>query len=385
MREIYLDNSATTALCREAKDAMARAADEIYGNPSSLHAVGLRAEKAVESARSSVMRAIGSRDSSSRVFFCASGTEADNLAVIGSALAKKRNAGGRIIIGASEHPAINESAAHLASLGFDVVRIPTAGGAVDTGAFMRALNDRTLLVSFMTVNNETGAIYDVASLFRAAKAFNPDIITHTDAVQAFLKIPFTPEKLYSDMITVSSHKIHGPKGTGALWVSSDVIKKKALSPVIFGGGQESGLRSGTENTLGIIGMGAACSAGIKNLRENYDKLCTLRECFVTSLPDCIKVKEPPVRAPHIINITLPDIKSETMLHYLSGRGIYVSSGSACSSHGHAGNRVLADFGVSEHEADCSLRISLCALNTEEEMREAARALREGTDSLIRTH
>lgn len=383
MAEIYLDNSATTGLCCSSVRAMEDVISGNYGNPSSLHDIGLKAEKTVSLAREQVLTALGARDRNARLIFCASGTEADNLALRGVAYSKEKFRGGRIIITDSEHPAVDECAASLEAEGFEVVRIPTRGGVLDSAAATEAINGRTFLISLMTVNNETGALYDIASVFRAAKAKNPDIVTHTDAVQAFLKIPMSPERLCADLVTLSGHKIHGPKGVGALYISGEVIKRKNIRPVIFGGGQEWGYRSGTENTVGIAGFGAAAEEGAAALRENHRILCALREHFLSSLPDRIKVKEPAgAYAPHIINITLPDIKSETMLHYLSAKGIYVSSGSACSSHGHGGNRVLTAYGASEREADCSLRVSLCAQNTKEELSAAARALEDGINELI---
>lgn len=383
MTEIYLDNSATTGLCCSSVRAMEEVINGIYGNPSSLHDIGLKAEKTVKRAREQVLTALSARDRNAKLVFCASGTEADNLALRGVACAKEKNRGGRIVITDSEHPAVEECAKALEAEGFEVVRIPTKGGVLDCAAAADAVNGRTVLISLMTVNNETGALYDIASVFRAAKAKNPDIVTHTDAVQAFLKIPLSPERLGADLITLSAHKIHGPKGVGALYISGEVIKRKNIRPVIFGGGQEWGYRSGTENTVGIAGFGAAAQEGAAALRENYRTLCSLREHFIASLPDGVKVKQPAgAYAPHIINITLPDIKSETMLHYLSAKGIYVSSGSACSSHGHGGSRVLTAFGASEREADCSLRVSLCALNTKEELSAAALALADGINELI---
>lgn len=383
MKEIYLDNSATTRLCCSSVKAMTGIMENSYGNPSSLHTLGHEAEKATNNARRQILSALSCTDSSAGLVFCASGTEADNLALRGAAHSKERFKGGRIIISDSEHSAIEETARSLEKEGYEVVRLSSKGGVINKDELLNAVNDRTFLISVMTVNNETGAVYDVGELFSLAKAKNPDIITHTDAVQAFLKIPVSPARLKADMITLSAHKIHGPKGVGALYVSGEMIKKKNISPVIFGGGQEGGLRSGTENTIGIAGFGAACEEGVKTLPADHRHMKELKEYLLAQLPEGISAKVPTGEwAPHIVNITLPSIKSETMLHYLSGRGIYVSSGSACASHGNGENRVLSAFGCSKKEADCSLRISLCRKNTREELDELISALRDGINTIV---
>lgn len=382
MKEIYLDNSATTRLCCSSVKAMTDIMENNYGNPSSLHSIGHTAEKAVERARRQIMTALGGNDRDSLIL-CASGTEADNLALRGVAHAKERYRGGRIIISDSEHSAIEECAVSLAKEGYDIVRLSTRGGVIDKAELLEAVNDRTFLISIMTVNNETGAIYDVGELFSLAKSKNPDIITHTDAVQAFMKIPVSPTRLRADMITLSAHKIHGPKGIGALYVNAEMIRRKDLSPVIFGGGQEGGIRSGTENTIGIAGFGAACEEISKSLSADHRHIKALKELLLASLPDGISAKVPAGGwAPHIVNITLPNIKSETMLHYLSREGIYVSSGSACSSHGSGDNRVLSAFGSSRMDADCSLRISLCRENSEDDIRCLISALSAGISRIV---
>ena len=217
-RTIYLDNSATTALCPEAIAAMRQVMEEIYGNPSSLHAVGLAAEKIVTAARSDVLAALGVRGDGRQLIFCGSGSEANNLALIGTYTAKRRRTGARVILTAGEHSSTEAAAEYLASLGADVVRLSTKGGALDMDEAAAALTENTVLVSSMLVNNETGALYPVADLFRLAKAKCPDVICHCDAVQGFLKVPLSPRTLGADIVTVSAHKIHGPKGMAALYV-----------------------------------------------------------------------------------------------------------------------------------------------------------------------
>ncbi len=382
MNEIYFDNSATTALCDEAKNAMTHVIDTVYGNPSSLHAIGLTAEKILREARTDVMASIGVRGDSRQLLFCGSGSEANNLALIGAYTSKKRKAGARVIITAGEHSSVEAAANHLASLGADIVRLSTVNGAIDFDELRAALTKDTVLLSAMLVNNETGAIYPIAEMFRTAKMLCPDILCHCDAVQGYAKIKFTPKSLGADFVTVSAHKIHGPKGIAALYVSPEVLKKRALVPIIHGGQQENGLRAGTENTVGIAGFGAAAKAA---MQEQSESLCTVSEHLLQklgSMPE-IRINRPAKAAAHIINITLPSIKSETMLHFLSGKGIYVSSGSACSSHAKNVSRALSAFGIADREADCSIRISLSRYNTTEEADAFCNALAEGLSSLVR--
>ena len=261
-------------------------------------------------------------------------------------------------------------------------------GVLDMDFASKAITKDTLLVTTMMVNNETGALYDLKSLFALAKKNAPGVVTHCDAVQGFMKTIFSPAAIGADMVTVSSHKIHGPKGVGALYVSAEVLKAKKLIPVTLGGGQESGMRSGTENTIGIAGFGAACAKAQSSLRDDLRQMSALRTYLEGKLAEIgeITLNLPRAgRAPHIVNLTLPDIKSETMLHYLSGQGIYVSSGSACSSHGHATSRALSAFGLSAEKADCSLRVSLCPANTEQEIDALCAALGTGVRELVRIH
>ena len=382
-----MDNSATTALCDEAKQAML-AAMECYGNPSSLHKAGLDAEHMVKKAREQVLSALGVRTNAGQVYFTSSGTEANNLAILGSAYAKERRAGGRIVTTEGEHSSVEMVLRDLEKKGFDVVRIPTRDGVLDMDFASKAITKDTLLVTTMMVNNETGALYDLKALFALAKRNAPGVVTHCDAVQGFMKTIFSPAAIGADMVTVSSHKIHGPKGVGALYVSAEVLKAKKLIPVTLGGGQEAGMRSGTENTIGIAGFGAACARAQSTLRDDLRRMSALRTYLEGKLAEIgeIKLNLPRAgRAPHIVNLTLPDIKSETMLHYLSGQGIYVSSGSACSSHGHATSRALSAFGLGAEQADCSLRVSLCPANTEGEIDALCAALGTGVRELVRIH
>ena len=387
MSTIYLDNSATTALCGAAKQAMQEAM-ECYGNPSSLHAAGLQAEHMVRRSREQVLAALCVRGNAGQVYFTASGTESNNLAILGSVYAKERRTGNRIVTTEGEHSSVEMVLRDLEKKGFEVVRIPTKDGVLDMESAQKAITKDTLLVTAMMVNNETGALYDLKSLFALTKRNAPQAVTHCDAVQGFMKTIFSPAAIGADLVTISSHKIHGPKGVGALYVSSDILKAKKLIPVTLGGGQEFGMRSGTENTIGIAGFGAACAQMQSTLRKDLAYMTQLRTYLEEQICQIgeISLNLPRgSRAPHIVNMTMPDIKSETMLHYLSGKDIYVSSGSACSSHGHATSRALSAFGLGAYLADCSLRVSLCPSNTKEEIDALCQALAGGVRDLVRIH
>lgn len=380
----YLDHSATTPLSPEAMAAMQEAM-VCYGNPSSLHAVGQAAAARLRTARGQVAAALGVRAlHPGELIFTASGTEASVTAIFGTAYAKERRFGRRIITTDCEHPSVEEAMRCLERDGFDVVRIPTRGGVLDTEAAIRALDQPTLLVSMMLVNNETGARFDVARVFAAAKARDGRTVTHCDAVQGFMKVPFTPVGLHADLVTLSAHKIRGPKGVGALYIHPDIIKTRRIVPIIPGGGQETGLRSGTENVIGICGFGAAAAAASATRTEDIAHMTFLRDTLTDRLVSMgLTVNLPPIRAPHIVNFTLPDIKSQTMLNFLSSKGIFVSSGSACSSHATHTSSSLAAFGLTPHAADCSLRVSLSAHNTEDEIDRLIAALAEGVERLVR--
>ena len=387
MKQIYFDNSATTPLCREAREAFLAVCDGTWGDPSSLHAFGHAAARVLEDSRRAVARALGARDG--QVVFTGSGSEANNLAILGRAYAKERyRRGARIITTAGEHASVAVPLSRLKNEGYEIVEIPTVGGALDMGALEGALTKNTVLLTLMTVNNETGARYDIAAAARLMRRLAPDAILHTDATQAFMKVPLSPAKEGADLITVSAHKIGGPKGCGALWVSPAVIKNKGLAAQVLGGGQEGGLRSGTENVAGIAAFAAACEAAAPHIATRAAHMRSLRGRIIAALqtnPTYGEVKPnlPRESAPHILNITLPRIKSETMLHFLSAEGISVSSGSACSSHGRHASPPLVAFGLSEQEADCSIRISFSHENTEEEVDLFLAALEKGLASLAR--
>ena len=374
MNEIYFDNSATTKMCEAAREKFLTVSEECWGNASSLHGVGLRAAHALDEGRRAVLRALGARDG--QLIFTAGGSEANNLAILGRAYAKERyRRGARIITTAGERASVTQPLARLRAEGFEVFEIPTPGGVPD------------MAVTMMLVNNETGALYDLKTAARLTHALAPEALFHADATQAFMKIPFSPRDGY-DMITVSSHKIEGPKGVGALWISPAVVKSKGLASLIMGGGQEGGLRSGTENVAGCAAFGAACDYAVGQVEAHRAQLSLLQSTLLERLSGIpalaeVQVNLAPVRAPHIVSLTLPRIKSETMLHFLSGLGIYVSSGSACSSHGRHGSPPLLAFGLSEKEVDCTVRVSFSHRNTVEEIDFFLEALARGVKNLSR--
>ena len=385
MSIIYLDNSATTPLCPEATAAMQEAMG-VFGNPSSLHGVGQEAHTLLTRARGQVAAALGVKSPRpGELIFTSCGTEASALAIYGSVYAKPRRFASRVITTDCEHPSVEEAMKRLEADGLEVVRIPTKNGVLDVEAAIDALNTPTLLVSMMMVNNETGAHFDVARVFAAAKQKDSRTVTHCDAVQGFLKVPFTPASIHADLVTISAHKIHGPKGVGALYIHPDIIKTKRITAFVTGGGQEFGLRSGTENVIGIAGFGAAAKAGLATRAADQAHMIALRDRLEGKLCDMGVQMNIPAgnRAPHVLNLTLPSIKSQTMLNYLSAQGICISSGSACSSHSVKVSPSLAAFGLTAHEADCSLRVSFSASNTEEEVDRLCEALEKGISTLVR--
>lgn len=387
MNEIYLDNSATTRISPAALARYNEISTEEWGNPSSLHARGVRAARVLSDARTVIRRALDAPDGA--VVFTGSGSEANNLAIFGRAHAKERyRRGGRIITTEGEHASVAMPLSALAKEGFEVVTVPTRGGVLDADALAAALNDRTVLVTMMAVNNETGARYDLPAAAAMVHRACPEAVFHVDATQAFLKFPFSARRAGFDMVTVSAHKVEGPKGVGALWVSPAILKNKGLAPLILGGGQEDGLRSGTENLPGIAAFAAAVKEGhaaapdraaVMEARQAYllERLSARADLWE------VTVNLPPVRAPHIVSLTMPAIKSETMLHFLSAAGICVSSGSACSSHGRHTASPLSAFGLSDRAVDCTIRVSLSYHTTEEELDVFLDTLARGIATLSR--
>lgn len=385
MKQIYLDNSATTKICDEALERYIEVSRSSWGNPSSLHSMGYEAEKIINNTRSEIQTSLGVKGAT--VIFTASGTEANNLAIFGRALSKERyKRGSKIITTMGEHASVDSPLLALEKMGYNIVKIPTVGGEIDMETLSKELTKDVILVSMMMVNNETGALYDTGAVAKLMKAKSPEALLHLDATQSYLKLPFTKVKSGWDMITISSHKIEGPKGVGALVVDGSVMKAKGLAPITLGGGQEGGMRSGTENVPGIAAFGEAVRLGFASLGERYEKMSELRGYLISRISDEtpeMKILVPKANAPHIVNITLPKIKSETMLHYLSSLGIFVSSGSACSSNGGHFSSALTAFGRSEGEADSSIRISISHRNTREDMDGFVEGLKSGLAKLSR--
>jgi len=380
---VYLDNSATTPLCEGAKQAVL-SASECYGNPSSLHFEGDKARALLESSRASVLKALGTKNG--KLIFTSCGSEASTLAILGTVNAKARRTANRIITTDSEHPSVSMVLDSLQEKGFEIFKLKTQNGALSKEDVAEALSKPVFMASIMLVNNETGAIYDVGNVFSAVKKTYPDAVCHCDAVQGFLKIKFTPETLNADMISVSGHKIHAPKGIGALWVSDKLIKEKKIVPVLLGGGQENGFRSGTENTIGIAAFGAAAAEGISSFAYDVCKMNEIRQYAIDKLSKepCVTLNLPKDPAPHIINLTLPNIKSQTMLNFLSGKGICVSSGSACSSHSGKVSETLLAFGLTQVQADSSIRVSISKYTEKSDIDALVEAISLGIKILVRS-
>lgn len=377
---IYFDNAATTRVSDTAAQAAITAMTELYANPSSAHAFGFEAEKALRAARAAVLAALGFTPSEGSLVFTGSGSEADNLALRGAAHALARR-GRHIVLSDSEHPAVENTAKDLEKEGFTLSRLSTKGGKLDLERAREVLTPDTILVSCMAVNNETGAIYDIASLASLAKALCPNALFHTDAVQAFTKIPAGVWKK-ADLVSVSAHKIHAPKGVGALFVRKGV----RLVPCITGGGQENGLRSGTEAMPGICAMAAAAkqaTADFAALDAQVKSINAYMRSRLSTLDGVCINTEPDGFLPHILSIAVPGLRSEILLRFLSERGIYVSAGSACSAK-HADNRVLSAFGLPDKIADSTLRLSFSADNTTAECDAFVKALSDAMQTLIHT-
>ncbi len=384
MQEIYFDNSATTKMSEGARRKMIEVIDSHYGNPSSLHARGLDAEHIKEEARRIILSSLGiSRGVRGELVFTSGGTESNNMAILGAVNAKARKGNEKILITAGEHSSVEETAQSLEKRGFTVLRVPTLEGSLDVD-FIRENGSGAILASFMHVNNETGALYNLKEAFEAIRAVSPGCITHADCVQSYMKVKFTKKSVGADLITLSAHKVNGAKGTGALYIAPELLKAKRIVPIVYGGGQEENIRSGTENVYGIAAFGEAVREHIPCLDAEIGRMESLRSYIQEELLKReIRVKLPKRHAPHILNITLPGIRSETMLHFLSAKGIYVSSGSACSSHSNKVSGALKAFGVSDGEADSSIRVSLCPENTVDEADIFISALSEGIESLQR--
>lgn len=368
---IYLDNAATTKPCGEAVSAAVDAMTENYGNPSSLHRAGLDAQLAVDKARKAIAASIGA--DSSEIYFTSGATESNNLALrgISAAYGRKRR---KIVISSVEHASVDETASALEKSGFEIVRIsPRDDGRFYADDFISACDENTCLVSMMLVNNETGYIMPVRETFMAVKRSFPEIITHCDCVQGYMKLPIKAASLGADLISLSAHKIHGVKGVGAIYIKKGV----RVIPIVTGGKQEKGIRSGTESVPLIAAFGAAVDKFRPTIAERYERVSQLKAHLLEKIGgiENVTVNSPSDGSPYVINISAVGKRSEIMLHFLESKGIYVSSGSACSKGQQSG--VLGEFGISGKRADGAVRISITAQTTEEELDEFAEALAEG--------
>ncbi len=357
--EHYLDNSATTAVSKAAADTAYRVMTETYGNPSSLHSKGMEAEAELKRARKAVASKL--KVSDEEVFFTSGGTEANNLALFGAAYANVRTRK-KIIISSVEHSSITEAAKRLETEGFEVERIsPRSDGTVHAEDVAAAADKNTALVSIMLVNNETGAVMSVADIFEAVKEKDDKILCHTDAVQAFGKLALKAKALNADLISVSGHKVHAPKGVGALYIKKGV----RLVPRQYGGEQEKKLRPGTENLPAIAALGAACDEF--DIDGNYENVSALNAYAKEKLLsiDGVELNSPENALPYVLNISAGRVRSETMLHFLEERDVFVSSGSACAKG--KPSHVLSVLGLGRERADSALRISFSKHNTKEDI------------------
>jgi len=372
---IYLDNAATTKPCPEAVQAALEAMTDNFGNPSSLHRAGLNAQLAMDKARKSIADSLGAAPDN--LIFTSGATESNNLALrgISAAYGKRRR---RIVASAVEHASVDETLSGLENKGFEVVRVsPRGDGRFYAEDFLAACNDDTVLVTMMYVNNETGYILPVKETFTAVKHCYKDVVTHSDCVQAYMKLPVKANQLGADLISLSGHKIHGVKGVGALYIRKGV----RVLPVVTGGKQEKGIRSGTESVPLICAFGAAVEKLSPTVNERYERVTSLKTQLTELLDEIegVEVNSPADGSPYVVNISAAGKRSEIMLHYLEGRDIYVSSGSACSKGQQSG--VLGQFGIAGKRADSALRISMTAETTEAEIEAFAQALAEGIASV----
>ncbi len=367
---IYLDNSATTKPCGAAVEAMMKGLTEDWGNPSALYGFGIDAAHKLRTARQQVATAMGAEPD--RVFFTSGGTEADNWAILSTAkrFGKKNK---HIITTAIEHHAILNTMKELEAQGFEVTYLqPDQLGRITLDALKAALRKDTILVSIMMVNNEVGSVMPIAQMAKLTHKLCPDAIFHTDAVQGFLKIPFAAKTLGADLISVSSHKIHGPKGVGALYISP---RLKSFPALLHGGGQENNFRSGTEGTPAIFGFAAACQVGFTTFKEDI----AAEKALLDSAIDALSAMEGVVingahEAPHILSLAIPGVPTQNSINILQDHGICVSAGSACAK-GHR-SHVLSAMNVRPEIIDSTFRVSLCRENTAEEVEKLCAVIQE---------
>lgn len=374
MMEVYLDNSATTKCLPEVAALMTRIMCEEYGNPSSMHKKGVESEKYVRYAKEVIAKCMKVQEK--EILFTSGGTESDNIALIGGAYANCR-AGRHIITTRIEHPAVLQPCAYLEEQGFAVTYLPVdAKGVISLADLERAMTPNTILVSIMHTNNEVGAVQPIEQAGELIKRINPNTLFHVDAVQGFGKYRIYPKRMHVDLLSVSAHKIHGPKGVGFLYIN----EKAKVRPIIFGGGQQKGMRSGTENVPGIAGMARAIEEIFSDFDEKIEYLYYLKERFAkgVSALEGIRLNGPAGRdgAPHVVSVSIQGVRSEVMLHALEEKGIFVSAGSACSSNKPSVSATLKAIGVEKQYLDTTLRFSFSLYTTEAEIDYTVKCLGE---------
>lgn len=364
-KEVYLDNSATTRCSERAKNLMVKLLMEDYGNPSSLHMKGVEAENYIKEAKRQIAKTLKVEEK--EILFTSGGTESNNTALIGAAIANKR-AGNHIITTSIEHASVSAPMAYLEELGFRVTYLKVDhNGMISLEELADAVCEDTILVSLMMVNNEIGAVEPIEEAAKVIKAKNPDTLFHVDAIQAYGKYRIYPKKIGIDLLSVSGHKIHAPKGTGFLFIKD----KTKVKPLIYGGGQQKGMRSGTENVPGVAALGEAAAEIYENFEEKIDHLYALKARFIDGVSGIegvtVNGKTGRDSAPQIVSVSIDGVRSEVMLHTLEDRGIYVSAGSACSSNKPSVSHTLTSIGLKGNLLDSTIRFSFSVHTTEEEI------------------
>ena len=363
--EAYFDNSATTKVLDCVKDAVVDAMCVNYGNAAATHRTGVEAENLIREAKKAIADTLKVQEK--EILFTSGGTESNNTALIGTALANRR-AGKHLITTGVEHPSIYNTMSFLEEMGFEVTYLPVDHlGHISLEDLEKAIREDTILVSVMYVNNEVGAVEPIEAISQCIKKKNPKTLFHVDAIQAYGKYKIRPKKQGIDLLSVSGHKIHAPKGVGFLYIRDGV----KIRPILFGGGQQKGMRSGTENVPGCVGLGVAAREAYKDFDARIEKLYTLREHLIAGLKPLggvtINGSEDRTNAPQIVSASFEGVRSEVLLHALEDKGVYVSSGSACSSNHPGISGTLKGIGVKKELLDSTIRFSLGDLNTEEEV------------------
>ncbi|MBQ2643156.1 MAG: cysteine desulfurase [Eubacterium sp.] len=389
---IYFDNAATTKTSESVREVMQKVMDEDFGNPSSLHIVGVNAEKYIKNAQEVIAETL--KVEPKEIYFTSGGTEANNMAIIGAAMANKRS-GKKIITTQVEHPSVASPMKYLEEQGFEVVYLPVdENGVVSKETFERKMDEDTILVSIMHVNNEVGAVMPIEEIGKIAKSINPSVVYHVDAIQSYGKYEIRPKKCNIDLLTVSGHKIHGPKGVGFIYIR----KGTKINPILLGGGQQLGMRSGTENVPGIAGLAKAAQEAYDGLNSYVNQMVNLKDYMIDSLNAMgerldkdgdvmetlvngnhtitVNSQKGSDGAPHIVSVSFRNVGSEVMLHALEDKEIYISAGSACSSNKPAVSETLKAMNVDKGLLKSTVRFSFNRNNTKEEVDEALKAIEE---------